>query len=104
MLFLTYWELNENFDPSKMAELGQELMEKKLFPVEGVKLIGWYVSAGDMWGITISEADTTEQIARGNHMWRIAHPGFYKFIKTTPAMELVKAIPVGIQLAKDIKG
>ncbi|MFW9826283.1 MAG: DUF3303 domain-containing protein [Candidatus Thorarchaeota archaeon] len=104
MLFISYWELNENFDPSKMAELGQKLMEKKLFPVEGVKLIGWYMSAGDMWGVTISEAENAEQIARGNNMWRIAHPGFFKFIKTTPALEVTKAIPIGLKLAKDIKG
>jgi len=30
MLFISYSELNPDFDPGKMAEMGQELISKKL--------------------------------------------------------------------------
>ena len=36
-------------------------------------------------------------------MWRIAKPSIFKFIKTTPAMEIVKIVPVLMKLAKKVK-
>jgi hypothetical protein len=41
MLFLSYWEMNENFTPKDVAKLAAELMEKGLWPVEGAKMLGW---------------------------------------------------------------
>ena len=57
MLFLSYWELNPDFDPSELAEMAQMIMTKKLFPVEGTKLISWYMSTTDFWGISLTEAE-----------------------------------------------
>jgi hypothetical protein len=62
------------------------------------------MSAGDNWGISISEEDTEERLTRSNTMWRIAHSGFIKFIKNKPALEEFKAIRIGLKLAKDMKG
>jgi hypothetical protein len=104
MLFISYWELNDEFDPSEMAEIAQKLLSKKLYPVEGVKQIGWYVSTSDYWGITIEEAESEEQMARGSAMWRIAKPGFLKLMKTTPAMDAVKILPIMAKLKKEIEG
>jgi len=104
MIFLTYWELNPDFDPSELADIGQKLLSKKLYPVAGTKEIAWYVSAGDYWGITISEADNVEQMVQGTQMWRIAKPGMFKFIKSTPALEITKIIPILTKLAKQVKG
>ena len=104
MLFITYWELNPDFDPSELADIAQMILNKKLYPVEGTKMLGWYMSTGDYWGITISEADNEEQLARGSQMWRIAKPGVFKLIKTSPAIETAKAIPIAMKLKKDLKG
>ena len=104
MLFITYWELNPKFDPSELADMAQMILSKKLWPVEGTKEIGWYISTGDIWGITISEAENEEQMVRAANMWRIAKPGVFKKMKTTPAMELVKILPITMKLAKQIKG
>ena len=41
MLFISYWELNPDFDPSEMAEIAQMLMSKKLYPPEGVNDIAF---------------------------------------------------------------
>ena len=36
-------------------------------------------------------------------MWRIAKPGIFKLVKTTPAMEIVKIVPLLMKIAKRIK-
>ena len=104
MLFLSYWELNPDFDPSELAEIAQMILNKKLFPVEGTKMISWYMSTSDFWGISITEAENEEQMAKGTQVWRIAKPGLFKFIKTTPAMETAKVLPLLIKLKKELKG
>jgi hypothetical protein len=104
MLFISYWELNEEFDPSELADMAQKILSKGLYPTEGVKQIGWYTSTGDFWGITISEADSEEQLVKDSNVWRMAKPGVFKSIKTSPAMELAKAIPILIKLKKQLEG
>ena len=104
MLFMTYWELNPDFDPSELADMAQKIISKKLWPVEGTKEVGWYISTSDHWGVTIIEAENEEQLLKMASMWRIAKPGVFKFVKTTPAMELTKTLPITMKLAKQIKG
>ncbi len=104
MIFISYWELNPDFDPSELAGVAQSLISKKLWPVEGMKEIAWYVSTSDFWGITIMDAENEEQMIEMAAMWRIAKPGIFKSIKTTPALEIVKTVPLLMQLAKKIKG
>jgi hypothetical protein len=104
VLFITYWELNEDFDPSGLADIAQTLISKKLYPTEGIKQLGWYVSTGDYWGITISEADTEEQLVKDTNVWRMTKPGLFKFIKSSPAMEIAKTIPILMKLKKQLEG
>jgi hypothetical protein len=104
MIFITYWEINPEFDPAELAEIAQELMNKKVYPAEGIKELAFYISTSDYWGIGIDEADSEEALARNVNMWRIAKPGFIKFIKSTPAMEVVKTLPILVKLKKQIKG
>jgi len=103
-MFITYWEINPNFDPAELAEIAQELISKKVYPAEGVTEHAFYISTSDYWGIGIDEADSEEALARNVNMWRIAKPGFIKSIKSTPAMEVVKILPVLVKLKKKIKG
>jgi hypothetical protein len=104
MLFIAYWELNPDFDPSELAEMAQMLMTKKLYPVEGVKEIAFHVSTSDYWGISISEADSEIAMARSTNLWRVAKPGWIKLVKTTPAVEVAKILPVLVKLKKEVKG
>ncbi|MFX1489776.1 MAG: DUF3303 domain-containing protein [Promethearchaeota archaeon] len=104
MLFITYFELNEDFDPAGLADMAQKILTKKLYPTEGVKQIGWYISTGDFWGISISEAENEEQLVKDTNVWRIAKPGVFKSIKTSPAMELTKTIPILVKLKKQLEG
>jgi hypothetical protein len=104
MIFISYWELNPDFDPAELAEIAQELISKKVYPAEGVKEHAFYISTSDYWGIAIDEADSEEALARNVNMWRISKPGFIKSMKSTPAMEVIKMLPVLVKLKKQIKG
>jgi len=103
MLFISYWELNPDFDPSELAEIAQKMMSKKLYPVEGVKQLGFYVSATDFWGISIDEAENVEQMAKGTNLWRLAKPGYIRLVKTTPAMEVIQMLPLLMKLKKQLE-
>ncbi len=85
------------------AEIAQKLMSKKLYPVEGVKQIGFYISTSDYWGITIEEAESEEQMAKGSMIWRLAKPGYIKVMKTTPAMDATKIIPLVMKMKKQLE-
>ena len=104
MLFISYWEINPDYDPSELTEIALDLIKKKLYPAEGIKEIGFYMSLSDLWGITIEEADSEEALIRNTQMWRIAKPGMIKFIKSSPAMEVTKLLPIVMKLKKEMKG
>jgi hypothetical protein len=103
MLFIAYWEMNPDLDPTAIAEIAQMLMSKKLYPVEGVKELGFYVSTSDYWGISISECDSEEAMTRSTNLWRIAKPGIITSVKTTPAMEVARILPVLMKLKKEVQ-
>ena len=102
MRFIAYFELNPDFDPSELAEVGIDLMKRKLYPAEGVETLAWYMTPGN-WGISVSEAESVDALMRNVHAWRIAKPGIFKFYKIEPAMDTKDLIPIGVQLAKKIK-
>ena len=104
MIFISYWELNPDFDPGEMAAIGQELISKKLYPAEGVKQLAYYISTSDYWGIEVDEAESEEAMVRSTNMWRVAKQGFIKFVKTSPAIEVAKVIPIVLKLKKQLKG
>ncbi len=102
MLFITYWELNPDFDPSELADLAKTFLTKKLFPAEGVEVIGWYVTP-EYWGISITKADSEEAVMREATGWRIAKPGIFTKFNIAPAMEVAQVLPVITKLAKTVK-
>lgn len=99
MLFLTYWELNENLGPKDIAKVSAELMEKKLWPPEGEKILGFYTTTDvPIWGITLSEAENVETLMKSIAIWTNAKPGIFKVVKTSPAMTSEDAIRVAMEL------
>jgi hypothetical protein len=103
MIFIAYWELNNDFEPSELASVAQTLLNKKLFPEEGTNIIAWYISATDNWGVLVVEAENEEQMVRTISMWRIAKPGIFRLIKTSPGVEITKILPMVMKLAKQMK-
>jgi hypothetical protein len=99
MLFLTYWEINETSTPKEIAKIAAELMEKGLWPLEGTKMLGWYITSDiPHWGITIYEAETAEQVMKGALVWENAKPGLFKVLKVSPAMTAEDAIPLVMEM------
>ena len=76
MKFIAYFELNPEFDPSELAEIGIDLMKRKLYPAEGYNSIAGHMVVG-MWGISIAEADSVEAIMNNVNAWRIAKLGIF---------------------------
>jgi len=103
MLFISYWELNPDFDPTEMAEIAETFISKGLYPAEGVTTIGWYMSVSDYWGVSITESESVEAMSRATNMWRVAKPGIFKSFKSSAAMETESLIPTMIKLREDFK-
>ena len=103
MRFISYFELNQDLDPSVLAEVGVDLMKRKLYPAEGIETLAWYMAPG-MWGIAVSEAESVEAIMNNINAWRIAKPGIFKSYKISPAMDTKDLIPIAVQLGKKVKG
>jgi hypothetical protein len=103
MRFISYFELNPEFDPSELASVGMNLMEKKLYPAKGVETIAWYISTG-YWGISITEAESVEAMMNNVNAWRIAKPGIFKTYKVEPAMDTKELIPKVVNLGRKVKG
>jgi hypothetical protein len=102
MRFISYFELNPDFEPSELAVLAQEFLKKKLYPAPGVESLAWYIAPG-YWGISISEAEKIEDIMNNVNAWRIAKPGIFKSYKIEPAMQAVELLPLVVQLSKKVK-
>lgn len=103
MIFVTYWELNTDFDPSELAEIAQKILSKGLWPSPGIKTLAWYITP-EYWGITVAEAESEEALMKDANLWRIAKPGIFKVLKSSPAMKTEEVLPLMVQLKKKLTG
>ncbi len=97
MIFISYWELNPDVDPSKLADAAEKLIKAKMYPLEKSKQLAWYVSP-DYWGITVTETDDETALLSDANMWRMAMPGIFKTIKSSVAQDPGKVIPLMLKL------
>ncbi len=91
MLFISYWELNENVSVQERLEFAKKLTSGGAFPPAGVNIVRWDITS-DLWGITILEADNVIDVFKTFDMWR-TKAGFFKTVKTAPAMPVQEAMP-----------
>ncbi len=101
MLFLTYWELNENMPEAERLQIAEKLTSSGLFPPKGVNIIRWD-GTPDSWGILILEAENAADIVRAIAMWRASGAGFFKSIKTSPAMPIQEMVPTIGEIVKTL--
>ena len=92
MLFVTYWELNENMASQDTLEAANKLTSSGLFPPQDVQILRWDVTP-DNWGILIVESDSAQAVNDALGMWRASVPGFFKVTKTSPAVPVQEGIP-----------
>jgi hypothetical protein len=91
MLFITYWELNEDMSVEERQQIAQKLTSSGLFPPKGVNVIRWD-GTPDGWGILIAEAATVADVTDALNIWRAAGAGFFKSTRTAPAQPIEDAI------------
>jgi len=103
MLFVTYWELNENMSVEQRLQIAEKLTSSGLFPPKNVNIIRWDATP-DGWGILIAEAESASDIADSLNMWRAAGAGFFKQTKTAPATPVQEALAGTTELLKALKG
>ena len=101
MLFLTYWELNEDLPSEQMLAVAQKLSSHEMMPPKGVKAVRWDVTP-DRWGILLAEAESVADITRAINVWRAAAPGFFKFTRTAPAQPIQEYMSQGSELLKTL--
>ena len=97
MLFLMYWELNEDMPSDERLGIAAKLMETGLFPPEGAEVKGWW-GTPDNWGILLVEAENTNAAADCLNTWRAAGNGFFTFTKTAPATPIQESITHGLDM------
>jgi hypothetical protein len=91
MLFLTYWELNENMPMKERLEAAHKVTASGLFPPKGVKIVRWDMTP-DEWGILLLEAEDVADVHRALSLWRVAGAGFFRLTKTAPTHPAQQAI------------
>ena len=97
MLFLMYWELNENMSQEAQVEAAQKVMSSGIY--DNTNIIRWDITP-DGWGITIFESDSIADIMRSMDMWRAAGTGLFKCTKTSPAMPIQESIALTGEVVK----
>jgi len=90
---VTFWELNPDIPPESIAKVAAKLMEKGLFPPEGMEVIGWYICPGGK-GVTITESKTIDPAVafRNWLIWVQEMTGFFKSYEILPAVSAAEAV------------
>ena len=101
MLFLVHWELNESMPEPQRLEAAQKLTASGLFPPAGVNVVRWD-GTPENWGVLILEADNAADVFRAVGLWRVAGAGFFKSVKTAPAMPLQELIPIAGEMVQAV--
>ena len=93
MLYVLYWELNENMHKEELLQVAQKLTSTGICPLKDVNVVRWDVTP-DGWGISIMEADKAWDVFSAINMCMSMKPGFFKMIKVSPAMPVKKVMPL----------
>jgi hypothetical protein len=103
MLFLTYFEMNEEMPVAERLQAAQKLTASGLFPPKDVKVVRWDITP-DGWGILVVEADNAAALDRGLTLWRATGAGFFRKTRTAPAQPVLEAIPLTAEVLKALGG
>ena len=99
MLFLTYWELNEDMPVEQRLKITQKL--SAMLPLKGVNIIQWVITP-DAWGILLAEVESVADISQAINMWRVAGAGFFKSTRTAPAQTIQESVSQQADLLKTL--
>jgi len=92
MLYVLYWEVNENMPVEERLQIAQKLTTTGMFPPKGVTVVRWDMTP-DLWGIAVVEAENAWDVFSAVNMWRSMRPGFFKMTKLAPAIPVHEVMP-----------
>jgi hypothetical protein len=93
MLFVAFWTLNRDIEPSRIAKVSAKMLEEEKFPLEGTEIIQWLVCPGGK-GVTVFKAESEAQAFQSYTSWMEALPGMFTSYELLPALEAQDAIPL----------
>jgi hypothetical protein len=93
MVSVTFWTLNPNVPPSKIAEVAAKLLQKGVWPAKGVKVLGFYVCPGGR-GVTIAEGGDDAAAFENFVVWTKELPGMFASYETLSAVTAEKGIEI----------
>jgi hypothetical protein len=102
ILFLCYWELNENMPVMQHVGIAKMLTEAGLFPPEGVEIIR-FDKTPDNWGVTLFKANSAQAANSLITLWRVSAPGFFKMVKMSPAVPVKESAANAAKLYQSVK-
>jgi len=102
MLFLIYWELNEQVTVSQRIAALNKMQAAGLFPPKDAEIIRFDITPGQ-WGSTVMEADSSGAIMRHLGAWRVACPGIFVTTKVSPAMSVADSVVEMMDVLKKLE-
>ncbi len=101
MLFVCYWELNENMPATERLAVAQKLTGIGLFPNKNVEILRWDITP-DLWGVTLFQADSAADVEQFVGVWRAAGAGFFKTTRTAPLTPVMEMMARSAELLKTL--
>jgi hypothetical protein len=94
---VTFWRLSQSVSPEEVAKITMKLTEKKAYPPEGVKVLGFYICPGGK-GVTITESQTaTSETAFKNWLtWIQERRDLFECYEVMPAVSVEAAVKMAL--------
>ncbi len=94
---VTFWKLNPSVSAEDVAKTTMKLMEKKLYPPEGVKILGFYICPGGR-GVTIGESETASSEAAFKNWltWIQERRDLFECYEVMPAVSVDTAVKMAL--------
>ncbi len=90
---IAFWKLNPSISPDEIAKIAARILEKGLYPAEGVEILGWYICPGGK-GVTIAESKSIDptRVFKDWLVWVQEKTGFFEYYEILPAVSAQEAI------------
>ena len=89
---VTFWKINPKIRPADVAKVAAKIMEKGLYPPEGMEILAWYICPGGE-GVTITESETIDPAEEfKNWMIWVKDEEFFEYYRTYSAISAAEAI------------
>jgi hypothetical protein len=90
-----FWKINTNIEAKKLGEVAAKLLEKGVYPPEGMEIKEWLICPGGK-GIIVAEVPDEKAAYESWAVWTAALPGYFEWLEMSPAVEAHEAIAIAL--------